>query len=113
MTKQKTKTTLKKDLTDVKIADKKKQILNIIEKWCIKIRTQKEEFRTEFLSKKQNKYFDDIKKIIGDFKNIPKMSVLRFLAEVIIGETSKYKVCRDLHKDFIKIRAKIRKEFKE
>jgi len=101
------KITLKKDLTDVKIADKKKLVMEIIKKWRIQVEYR--EFRDEFLSTKHDKYFNDIKKIIGDFKGIPKMSVLNFLAQVILGRNSKYKVIKELQEEFIKMKGRKRR----
>lgn len=95
--------TIKKDLTNVKVAEKRKQIINIIRKWKTEIRAKPEEFRKEFLSEKHNKYFLGLKERIGDFKEIEKMSVLNFIAKVVISKDSKYKIIRELQKDYQKL----------
>jgi len=103
--------TIKKDLTNVKTADKKKQILNILKKWVIEHREQKKEFRKEFLSKKNDKYFLELKELIGDFKELKKMSVLDFLAYIIICDDSEFKIIRELQKGFKKLKEDVIKEY--
>lgn len=96
---------IKEDLHEVKIADRKKKILNIISKWLIEHNSNKrQEFRSEFLSSKNDKYFNELKDLIGDFKDINKISILDFLAEVIVFDNSKYPILNQLHKDFEKLK---------
>lgn len=105
--------TIKKDLTDVKIADRKKQILNVIQKWLIEINSNKEQkFKEEFLSNKYDKYFKEIKESIGEFKEIKEMRVIYFLGEVIIGGNSKFKIMNELHEDYLKLRKEFYKKLK-
>lgn len=100
--------TIKKDLTDVKVADRKKQILNVIHKWLIEVNENRQEFREEFLSDKNDKYFNELKESIGEFEEIKDMSILDFLGEVIfysaIGKESKFKIINELQKEFQKLR---------
>ncbi len=92
------KITLKKDLTDIKISDKKKIVANIILKWRRQISKQRELFRDEFLSEKHDKYFEALKDIIGDFKELKKINISDFIYEIVVlGQKSKYKVCREIY----------------
>lgn len=97
---------IKEDLTEVKEADRKKKILNIINKWLIEVNSKEQEFKDEFLSDKNDKYFNELKDLIGDFKDIEKTSVLYFLCGIILNdsEDSKYPIFNELHKEFKKLR---------
>ncbi len=100
---------LKKDLTDVKVTDRKKKILKIISKWLIQNNGKDgEKFKEEFLSEDNDKYFDEIKESIGDFKELKNMSVLYFLGNVIIGMSLDIKIINELHEDFKKLRLDFR-----
>lgn len=101
----KIKITIKEDLTNVKIADKRKKIIDIIRKWLIEINSEKkQEFRNEFLSEKNDKYFKELKKAIGEFKGVGKIEVIWFLAEIILNDNPKNKILNKLHKEFIALR---------
>jgi len=96
---------IKEDLNEVKIADRKKKILNIIHKWLIEINSnKKQEFKGEFLADKNDKYFDELKDLIGDFKDINKISILDFLGVVIVGINTNYPILKELQKEYLDLR---------
>lgn len=98
--------TIGKDLTEVKEADTKTRVLNVIHKWLIEINSEKkQEFRSEFLSDENDKYFQELKDLIGEFKKLPKISVLDFLCVVICGDKTKSKILKELQEEFNKLRA--------
>ncbi len=100
---------LTSDLKGIKKAEFKETIFNIIYKFHLEIRENGEDFREAFLSNKADKYFNEIKKAIGEFKGISKMRVLDFLARVVLGYGFKEnKLFQELHEEFLKRRAEFR-----
>jgi len=96
-----------KDLKEIKEIDLKEQVLNIIAMWKIQVREQKKEFSTQFLSDESDKYFNDLKKLIGEFKYLKKeigeISVLNFMGNIIIGMDLDIKFFKDMHSEFKKM----------
>jgi len=110
MTKNKTFKNLEKDLTETKKADRKKIVFEIIDGWFLEMKENKEEFKTAFLSKEMDKAFEKIKDRVGEFKDISKMSVLDFLAEICLG--SKDEFLKELHEEFEERKKKFYKNYK-
>lgn len=81
---------LVEDLTETRKAELKEVIFEIINTWVLECKENHKNFREAFLSNKLNKYFNKIKKAIGEFKGISKMSVLDFLAKIILGYVGEY-----------------------
>ena len=101
---------LRNDLTNHKKANKKKIVLDVIKKWLWEFNKNKSQFKECFLSDKLDEEFDKLKDKIGDFKGIKKMSVLSFLANIILG--SKDKFFNELNKEFLKIKEEFYKNKK-
>ena len=95
---------LTEDLTETKKAEFKGTIFDILYKWRLECRENFDNFREAFLSDKADKYFNEIKEVIGDFKGIPKMSVLYFLARIILDYGyERNKLLQELHEEFLKM----------
>lgn len=90
-----------KDLKDIKKADLKKQVFIIIQKWRKQMKTNKKEFKEEFLDNNKNQYFNALKDLIGEFEELKEMSVLNFLFLVICGG-SNIKLLKEMNEEFEK-----------
>ncbi len=102
---------LSKDLIETKKADRKKIVFDIIKEWILEINENGKQFRTSFFSDELDKDFNKIKNKVGEFKNISKMSVLDFLANIILGSEDKF--FNELHEECIKMREDFYKKHKE
>ena len=95
---------LKIDLVNTKKADKEDIIFEIINEWRCELIKNHDDFKTAFLSDEADKKFQELKERLGDFITIEEMTVIDFLAKIIIPWDEKDKFFIRLHERFIKER---------
>ena len=108
MTYNKTLKKLNKNLVDTKKADKEDIIFEIINEWRCEVKENYDDFKTAFLSDEADKKFRELKDKLGDFIKIEEITVIDFMAKIILG-CSKDKIFIRLHKRFIKEKGGIMK----
>lgn len=80
------KINIERDLKNIKKEQFKLKVMGIIKKWREELHTEKKEFKEQFLSEENDKHFNALKDLIGEFKAIEKdINVLGFLYYIIVG----------------------------
>lgn len=103
-----------KDLKEIKKVELKDRFWVIIKKWVYQNKKNRKEFRDEFLSNNADKYFDELKDLVGEFEELEKevkgISVLDFLFYIICGYDSN-KFFKEMNKEFKTLKEKWLNEY--